>query len=74
MKGEDNKKSKHKFRAMTVSEWCNSKECENCEYDGGGILCDYFNINGVRKAEEGWKPYQTKDGKYILVEIKNDKF
>lgn len=61
---------KRKYRAMTVGEWCSPKKCRQCEYHYGIYLCNYTKINGVSKIFEGNKPYKTKDGKYIFVEVK----
>lgn len=48
-------KKKRKFRAMTVSEWCSKGIFHKSEY--------YLD-------ERGKMPYKTKDGKYILREVK----
>lgn len=58
-----------KFRAMTIGEHCTSekKKCEDCEYNRNWWYCAYPNLN---KVIEKNKPYKTKDGKYILVEVK----
>lgn len=71
---EQNKKSqkKHKFRAMTNSEFCGTyvsgenfcrRKCSLCRQTG---ICELAqNRNSISK-----KPYKTKDGKYIMIEVK----
>lgn len=59
-------KKKRKFRAMTINEYC-SKGCSTCEYNRNWWYCAYLNLNKVIEKNE---PYKTKDGKYILVEVK----
>lgn len=65
-------KKKRKFRAMTNSEFCSTY--------AGGKKFDCSNCSLYRQTDdcelvEDWelnskKPYKTKDGKYILVEVK----
>lgn len=64
-------KKKRKFRAMTIGEHCTGekKKCEDCEYNRNWWYCAYPNLN---KVIEKNKPYKTKDGKYILIEVTND--
>lgn len=55
-----------KFRCMTIHERCfNSKltQCLNCEYRSG-IHCQY------PEYYSSDKPYKTRKGKYILMEVK----
>ncbi|WP_290911333.1 hypothetical protein [Eubacterium sp.] len=54
-KNMDKKTKTRKFRAMTVSEWCSKGIFHKSEY----------HLN-----ERGKMPYKTKDGKYILREVK----
>lgn len=42
-----NKKTKRKFRAMTVQEWWDKTNCEECEYCSGSVFCDYLKFNGI---------------------------
>lgn len=70
---EPKTKPKHKFRTMTISEWCDPKKCPKCEYHYGAFYCDYSNFNQVNRGREKNKPYKTKDGKYILIEVKNER-
>lgn len=66
-------KKKRKFRAMTIGEYCrNINYCNKCEYRNGiyGSLCDYSEFQGVDREREKDKSYKTKDGKYILIEVK----
>lgn len=64
-------KKKRKFRAMTNSEFCST-------YAGGKKFdcsnCSLYRQTDVCELVEDWKliskkPYKTKDGKYILVEV-----
>lgn len=66
------KKCKRKFRAMTISEWCEPKKCPKCEYHYGAFYCVYSDFNGINKGRENSKPYKKRNGKYILVEVTND--
>lgn len=64
-------KKKRKFRAMTVREWCIPKRCLKCEYHYAIFYCNYLEFNGIDdKEREKNKPYKTKDGKYIFIEVK----
>lgn len=58
-------KKKRKFRAMTNLEFCIS-HTSRC------ISCPMLFSCPVRSSysEDLNKPYQTKDGKYILIEVK----
>ena len=67
-KNMDKKTKTHKFRAMTIGEYCEQAECKKCEYHYGTFCCDYSNFNGVHREHS--KSYKTKDGKYILIEVK----
>ena len=41
------------------------------EYHWGDHYCLYSNLNGTSRInEKGEIPYKTKDGKYILIEVK----
>ena len=63
-------KKKRKIRAITIGKYCTTKGCKNCEYFSSKIFCDYALINGVLRNKNGEKPYKTKDGKYIFIEVK----
>lgn len=67
---ESTNKKKRKFRAMTIGEYCTTKGCKNCEYFSSKIFCDYTPTNGISRDRNGNKPFKTKDGKYILIEVK----
>lgn len=57
---EQNKKrikKKRKFKFMTVKEYCKKTECQNCE------RC--YNMFYDKS-----RPYKTKDGKYVLIKVK----
>lgn len=64
------KKRKHKFRAMTNAEFCRTYageanfDCSNCSLFHYSGLCELTDISIPKK------PYKTKDGKYILIEVK----
>lgn len=68
-------KKKRKFRAMTISEHCTYRKtgCNGCEYRQSltywDYYCDYSDFNQVNKWHDRNKPYKTKDGKYILIEV-----
>lgn len=65
-------KKKRKFRAMTNSEFCGiyaGLKKFDCRY------CSLYRQTDVCELVEDWeliskKPYKTKNGKYILVEVK----
>lgn len=56
----ENSKKKRKFKFMTVKEYCNQTDCQKCE------RC--YNM-----FYDKTKPYKTKNGKYILREVKEGK-
>lgn len=65
-------KKKRKFRAMTNSEFWRTYVsgenfcCRNCSLCRHTDICELAqNWNSISK-----KPYKTKDGKYILIEVK----
>ena len=69
-------KKKRKFRIMTLDEYCTYRktECNGCEYRQSltyyDYYCDYSNFNKVNRERDKSKPYKTKDGKFILNEVK----
>lgn len=63
-------KKKRKFRAMTIGEYCEQAECKKCEYHYGAFYCAYSKFNETHNGREHSKPYKTKDGKYIFIEVK----
>lgn len=66
---ENASKPKRKFRAMTVKEHCiKVKNCKKCSYYCDLVICDYTEFNGV--VNKSIAPYKTKNGKYILIEVK----
>lgn len=71
---ENTSKKKRKFRVMTFGEHCTVRrtKCKDCEYQYDLFYCDYSNFNQVNRERDKNKPYKTKDGKYILVEVTND--
>lgn len=66
------KKHKHKLRAMTNAEFCETYACEknfNCSE------CSMYYYTSDCELAEDWSlisenPYKTKNGKYILIEVK----
>lgn len=67
---ENASKPKRKFRAMTKGEWCDPKKCPECEYHYAICYCDYSEFNGIPKGLGNIKPYKKRNGKYILIEVK----
>ncbi len=65
-------KKKRKLRAMTIREHCASitTVCEDCEYCIGLSYCYYSDFNQVYRGLDINKPFKTKDGKYIMIEVK----
>lgn len=63
-------KKKRKFRVITVQEWCDKTNCEKCEYCSGSVFCDYLKLNGIIMMKTSNTPYKSKNGKYILEELK----
>lgn len=50
-------KRKRKFKFMTVKEYCEKTDCQNCEY----CFNTFYDKNRV---------YKKRNGKYILTEVK----
>lgn len=63
-------KKKRKFRAMTIREHCTKGKCKKCEYFYRTNYCNYPDINRILKEREDHKPYKKRNGKYILVEVR----
>lgn len=60
---------RRKFRCMTILERCFTNPftpCKDCEYRNG-ICCQYTDAYSGDKN----KPYKTRKGKYILIEVKD---
>ena len=58
-------KKKRKFRVMTNEEYCNKyNNCINCPFNNGYFWCD--------ECDNASKPCQLPNGKYILIEVKNN--
>lgn len=55
---------------MTVKEWCDKTNCKKCEYCKDSAFCEYLQFNEIIIMEMSNTPYKTKDGKYILIEVK----
>lgn len=68
---EKTSKKKRKFRAVTNAEFCRIYACEK-DFDCGN--CSLFYLGGCELADNrrsiSEKPYKTKDGKYIFIEVK----
>lgn len=66
---EPKTKPKHKFRTMTCGEFCHKHRfCRQCPmYDKRiyGCITPYFKSNDS---------FRTKNGKYILVEVKENEY
>lgn len=65
-------KKKHKFRAMTIGEHCivGNAECKDCEYHFDEFYCGYSDFNKVNRSRNKNKPYKKRNGKYIMIEVK----
>lgn len=63
-------KKKRKFRAMTIEEYCAKGNCGKCEYHNGWFYCDYLDFNKVNRGQDKKEPYKIKNGKYIMIEVK----
>lgn len=63
-------KKKRKFRAITNGEICGKwKEIHTfCRI--GEVECPFFGVVDCRPRDFKAKPFQTKDGKYIFIEVK----
>lgn len=63
-------KKKRKFRAITNGEICRKwKEIHTfCRI--GKVACPFFGVVDCRPRDFKAKPFQTKYGKYILIEVK----
>lgn len=60
-------KKKRKFRAMTNGEFCSKhKYCSTCPECNKDTYYCYMFMHGICSMA----PYKTKDGKYILIEVK----
>lgn len=67
-KSEKEIKKKRKFRCMTIRERCFNSTftpCKDCEYRSG-MCCQY---PGYYLSDKD-KPYKTRNGKYVLIEVK----
>lgn len=60
------KKRKRKFKFMTVKGWCDKTNCKKCEYCKDSTFCEYLQFNKTMINT----PYKTRNGKYILIEVK----
>ena len=65
-------KKKRKFRAITNVEFCRTSAC-NENFDCSN--CSLFHYSGLCELADNWKsvsekPYKTKDGKYIFIEVR----
>lgn len=63
-------KKKRKFRAITYGDICSKwKEIHTfCRKDE--VKCPFFGVVDCISRDFKAKPYKTKDGKYILIEVK----
>lgn len=68
-------KKKRKFRAMTCDEFHDFycyKHITTCQSDDNSdctirFICRMQGLSAIKD-----RPYKTKDGKYILIEVTND--
>ena len=67
---EPKTKPKRKFRAITNGEICSKwKEIHTfCRI--GEVECPFFGVVDCRPRDFKAKPFKAKDGKYILIEVK----
>ena len=71
---ENASKPKRKFRAMTNSEFCikyageENFSCLNCSLYRNSSSCVLADADDWKLTAQ--KPYKTKDGKYIMIEVK----
>ena len=66
-------KKKRKFRVMTQREFCDTipynGNCSKCSLNCHSDFCENYQSDSIRKDME-YTPYKTKDGKYILREVR----
>lgn len=63
-------KKKRKFRAITNGEICRKWKEIHIFCRNGEVECPFFGVVDCRPRDFKAKPFQTKDGKYILIEVK----
>lgn len=63
-------KKKRKLKAITNGEICRKWEEAHifCRIDD--VKCPFYGVVDCRSSNFKKKPFQTKDGKYILIEVK----
>lgn len=59
-----------KFRAMTNGELCRKWKEIHIFCRNGEVECPFFGVFDCRPRDFKAKPFQTKDGKYIFIEVK----
>ena len=69
-KNMDKKTKTRKFRAITNGEFCRKWKEIHIFCRNGEVECPFFGVVDCRPRDFKAKPFQTKDGKYILVEVK----
>lgn len=67
---ENASKPKRKFRAITNGEICRKWKVIHTFCRIGEVKCPFFGVVDCRPRDFKAKPFQTKDGKYILIEVK----
>ena len=63
-------KKKRKFRAITNGEICGKWKETHTFCRIGEVECPFFGVVDCRPKDFKAKPFNTKDGKYILIEVK----
>lgn len=61
------RKKKRRFRAMTISEWCDPKKCPKCEYHYGAFYCAYSIFNGLNRGQNKSKSYKKETANTYLL-------
>lgn len=67
---ENTSKKKRKFRAITNGEICRKWKEIHTFCHIGEVECPFFGVVDCRPRDFKAKPFKTKDGKYILIEVK----
>ena len=68
---ENANKPKRKFRAVTNGEICRKWKEAHIFCLKDDVKCPFYGVVDCRPSSFKKKPFQTKDGKYILIEVKD---
>lgn len=63
-------KKKAKLRAITNGEICRKWKESHIFCRKDDVKCPFYGVVDCRPSSFKKKPFQTKDGKYILIEVK----